>query len=333
MKICLYSPVQSKEIFSRVGFYRDDISALSYYGDECRATNSLGELFNCRPALIVGYFYSKSLFAALIGKLIGAKVILTGGADEISSGVHSGSRLLFRKLIAFLCLVVADKIFVSCTDDFRNFKKLSLGINFLKNKIKFVSHVVVPAPTCVKRNNYEGEEFKALTICWMGAVGNVYRKGVDKSIRLIADLKNIGIKATLKIAGTDGPGRMALEQIAIELEVRENIYFLGPVSDEEKNKLFMSESVYLQLSSYEGFGVAAAEAFFSGMVVIHTNKGGLADVIGHRGLVVDYEKGQHHLHDIKKFYEDFRGYNIDINFLKESLIKYSIQARANSFLR
>ncbi|MET0107025.1 MAG: glycosyltransferase family 4 protein [Sedimenticola sp.] len=331
--ICLYSSVGDKQLFSRVGFYRDDVLALSSRCSNVYATNSLRDLFKLRPGLVVGYFYSKALLAAIIGRIIRAEVILTGGADQISPILQKGIKLYIHRCLAFLCLLFANKVLLSCTDDVHNFKNISLGISRLSNKIKYAPHVVQPSPLKGRTREPVPGEFHAFTICWMGSVENVVRKGVDRAIRLVAMLRDIGIDATLEVAGTGGPGLEYLQRIAEELSVASAIRFLGPISEEEKNKKYSFGSVYIQLSLHEGFGVAAAEAFFSGMLVVHSNKGGLSDVIGESGYILDIEElvnsGASGVHD---FYRSFLKYRINHDHATAEKKKYSINTRAKSFL-
>jgi len=333
IKICLYSAVDSKDLFHRIGFYRDDMKALSLRGDEVLPTNSIWELWKFRPKLVVGYFFSKSILAALVGRLIGARIILTGGADQISSVLLSGYKLAVRRIMALLCLLLAHRILLSCTDDVRNFHQISFGIKALRKKIEFVNHVVVPTSLSrIIRTPVEGE-FRAFTLCWMGSEGNVRRKGVDKAIRLIARLRSLGVDAHLEIAGTDGPGKSFLENLTLELGVTKNVSFLGVISEEDKNDRFSHESVYVQLSEHEGFGVAAAEAFFSGMIVVHSNKGGLRDVIGEHGLVVDPSGvEQESTAWVRDFYAKFLQYRVNPDFLEKNLQQYSIKMRCDAFL-
>lgn len=334
MNVCFYSAVEDDGLFERVGFYRDDIAALKKGGAQVVAAKSLGELFRSRPEMIVGYFYTKSIFAALFGRLVGARVILTGGADQISPVLLSGGRLFVHRVFAFFCLVLAHRILVSCTDDLINFKRLCFGLASLEKKLELENHVVIPSPLPRVINGDRIGKFDAFTLCWMGTVSNVRRKGVDRAVRLIGLLKEIGVNASLNIAGSDGPGRVFIENLVKELDLVEQVHMLGPISDDEKNRRFRRGHVYLQLSEYEGFGVAAAEAFFSGMVVVHSNMGGLSDVIGHHGLVLDpaiVECGDVVL--IRKFYSDFVRYRIDPDFLERNLINYSIEMRSAAFYK
>ena len=334
MKLILYSAVPDKILFSRVGFYRNDIEALSLHGDEVLATNSLTELFKFKPILIVGYFFSWSVLAAILGRIIGSRIILGGGGDQISPLLFTGYRLFIRRFVAFLGLLLSHRILLSCTDDIINIRKLCFGIRKLENKIELVNHVVVATPLPqIPRAPITGE-FHAFTLCWMGAESNVRRKGVDKAIQLIAKLRAIGVDASLDVGGTDGPGRKFLEKLAAELNVIESIRFLGAISDEKKNDYFARGSIYMQLSEHEGFGVAAAEAFFSGMIVVHSNMGGLRDVIGEHGLVLRPELIQQaDTIWTRAFYNNFLQYRINSDFLKKNILKYSIQMRSNAFLR
>lgn len=290
LKVCFFSPVHDKTLFNKVGFYRDDIKALSVDLCEVIPTNNLAHVFRQKPNLLVAYFYGKSLFAAILGKANGAKVIFTGGADQIAPEVVTTPRLYLNRLFAFLCLIFANEILVSCLSDRSRFLDLALGVNKLKKKVIYKPHVVVPSmfPPIV-REPLPGK-FQAFTICWMGSIGNVQRKGVDRSIKLIAELRKLGVDATLDIVGTHGVGSDYLKSICLDLGVDKFVTFRGQISDAEKNVMLNEYIIYLQLSSYEGFGVAAAEAFFSGVIVIHTNTGGLSDVINEDGVIVDLDR-------------------------------------------
>lgn len=334
MDVCFYSAVEDELLFDRVGFYRDDIAALKFGGAHVITTRSLRELFRFRPEMIVSYFYTKSIFAALFGRLIGARVILTGGADQISPILLSGCRLFVRRIFAFFCLVLAHRILVSCTDDLINFRKLCFGFQDLEKKLELVNHVVIPSPLPRLVDSNRLGQFDAFTLCWMGAASNVRRKGVDRAVRLIGLLKQIGVNANLNIAGSDGPGRSVIENLIKELDLSGQIQLLGAISEEEKNRRMVEGHVYLQLSEHEGFGVAAAEALFSGMIVVHSNRGGLRDVIGERGLIVDLAMiDEKDMNAVNEFYSDFLRYKKDQKYLAENLEKYSIKSRSDAFFR
>ena len=334
MKVCFYSAVSSKNLFTTVGFYRDDIIALGMRGDAVTATNSLWALVQLRPKLVVGYFYSKSALAALLGRLVGAKIILTGGADQISPVLHSGFSLLIRQVSAVACVLLSNRILLSCADDFENFRSLCFGCKRFERKLELVAHAVVVPPLSSESRLPINGRFEALTLCWMGSESNVWRKGLDRAIDLIAALRKLGVRASLDIAGADGPGVQLVMDLAKKSGVENEIRYLGMISEAEKNEKFASASVYIQLSRHEGFGVAAAEAFFSGMIFVHSDKGGLHDVIGSDALILDPEAFKKGGSDwVQDFYDRYLLYKVDKNVLLVGLQKYSLETRSAAFLR
>ena len=334
MRICLYSAIPDEILFKRVGFYRDDLKALASKGEEVFATNSIWRVLRFRPHLFVGYFYSYSCLAAFVAKVVGGRVVLTGGADQISPDLAEGWKLFARRVAAFCCLLVSDRILLSCREDYLNFRKLCFGFSSLIKKIDLSKHVVeVPSSTRNRKPRSSGA-FRAVTVCWMGNESNCRRKGVDRAIKLIAKLRSIGVDATLDVAGTEGAGALFLKNFARELGIEAHVHFLGVISEDEKYRIFSTADAYVQLSTHEGFGVAAAEGFFSGMLVVHSNRGGLKDVIGSRGMIVDIETlDEWSENDTKQFYREFLEFEIDRDYLILTLPKYSVQARAQAFFR
>ncbi len=329
-RVCLYSHVENKSVFKNVCFYRDDLIALERNYNQALATNSYVELIKFKPSLVVSYFFTWSLLVAFLGRFIGFRVIIIGMGDQISPDVYNGLRLLLCKITAFLCLLLSEKILVSCSNDKNNLYKLCFGFNFLKKKIRLENLVVVPFQY---KETREHKNFKALTICWLGNEKNLIRKGVDCSIRLIFLLRSIGINASLDIAGLDGPGKTIINKLIEEYQLKNYVNYIGFISESEKNALMSSHSVYLQLSDYEGFGMAALEALFSGMVVIHSNAGGLKDHIGSNGIITDKQKiYDSNLNYIAKIYSSFLEHSIDQKYMLNEIEKYSIRRRSAAFL-
>jgi glycosyltransferase involved in cell wall biosynthesis len=124
-----------------------------------------------------------------------------------------------------------------------------------------------------------------LTIGWMGTEGNVRRKGMDVAVKLIYEFRVRCRSAKLIIAGTPGPGTDALRNLVAELKVSDDVEFKFNISEEEKVHLLQTCTYYLQLSEFEGFGLAALEALSCGACVVHTGRGGLSDFMGEYGLL------------------------------------------------
>ena len=65
------------------------------------------------------------------------------------------------------------------------------------------------------------------------------------------------------------------------------------------------------------------------MIVVHSNRGGLADVIGQKGLILNLEIiDSSDVIRIRAFYEQFLDYTADREHLISELPKYSIERRA-----
>jgi len=99
-------------------------------------------------------------------------------------------------------------------------------------------------------------------------------KRVEDVIRVFAGILNER-KAKLIIIG-DGPDRDKAVNIAIELEVRDKVIFMGKSDDIEKILCF--SDLFLLPSEKESFGLAALEAMAHKVPVISTNTGGLPEV-------------------------------------------------------
>jgi glycosyltransferase involved in cell wall biosynthesis len=67
-----------------------------------------------------------------------------------------------------------------------------------------------------------------------------------------------------------------------------NVEFTGFVSNEELLKYYQKAKVYCQLSMYESFGIAPAEAMLCGCVPVVTHNAALPEVVGDTGFYSPY---------------------------------------------
>jgi len=86
-----------------------------------------------------------------------------------------------------------------------------------------------------------------------------------------------------------------------------NVEFTGFVSDEELLNWYQRAKVYCQLSIYESFGVALAEAMACECVPVVTNKGALPEVVGNTGFYVPYSDPKATAEAIKKALKSDKG--------------------------
>lgn len=113
-------------------------------------------------------------------------------------------------------------------------------------------------------------------------------KGVDGIIKAVALLKESIPDIKLVIAG-DGPELENLKNLAKELDVRENVTFLGRISRAETWQLRNKSAVYVLNSLYEGLPHTVLTNFAAGIPTVATNIPGTDEAVydGKTGLLVE----------------------------------------------
>jgi glycosyltransferase involved in cell wall biosynthesis len=122
----------------------------------------------------------------------------------------------------------------------------------------------------------------------IGAVSRLsVEKGMSYLIEAFALLKQRHQNVSLQIAG-DGPEEAALKALSRKLGVENDIEFRGWIDHSELPAFLQGLDVFALPSTYEGFGVAAAEASAMALPVVATNVHGIPDVVidGETGLLV-----------------------------------------------
>jgi glycogen(starch) synthase len=108
----------------------------------------------------------------------------------------------------------------------------------------------------------------------------VPQKGIEYFIRAIPSIASRFPEAKFIIVG-EGWSRDALEAEARATGHRGKIRFTGFVSDKEVVNLMTSADVLVVPSIYEPFGIVALEGMATGVPVVASQVGGLAEVIEH----------------------------------------------------
>ena len=102
---------------------------------------------------------------------------------------------------------------------------------------------------------------KATIFLILGRIVKV--KGIDLTIRAIAELNNSN--TYLLIVG-NGPEIKSLKNLAIELNIKENILFVN--FTRKPNLFFQASDAFLMSSTYESFGQTILEAMSSGLPIL-----------------------------------------------------------------
>ncbi len=122
----------------------------------------------------------------------------------------------------------------------------------------------------------------------IGSIASLeHRKGVIFLLEAIYRLKqdkNFNKKIIVKIIGK-GNDESFLKQHAVDLGINFDIQWLGVTKD--LSSFFSSINIYIQPSLDESFGMAVAEAMGAGIPVIASRVGGLPEVVGEYGILVE----------------------------------------------
>jgi len=138
----------------------------------------------------------------------------------------------------------------------------------------------------------------------------VERKGFQFVIEAMEDLVKVYPMLKYYIAGS-GPYSKTLEELVNKLNLSRNVFLLGRVSEEEKEKLYKECDLFIMPSfiieseaEVEGFGIVFIEANMFGKYVIATKTGGIPDAIieGVTGQFVEEQNHYSIAEAIRNFY-------------------------------
>ena len=113
-------------------------------------------------------------------------------------------------------------------------------------------------------------------------------KGYDLLLDACSQLSSKGVDWSLDMVG-DGPVKASLERRAAALGIAKRIVFSGPVAQDDMPKHLREANVMVMSSFMEGVPVVLMEAMATGMAVVATRVGGVAELVedGRSGLLVD----------------------------------------------
>ncbi len=106
----------------------------------------------------------------------------------------------------------------------------------------------------------------------------VRKNGVDVLIRAVSEVKREIPDIQCHIIG-DGPDRRALERLAWDLGLQQNVTFAGRVLPEQVPYHLARADVFVRASRSEGMGNAFIEALAAGLPIIGTPVEGIRDII------------------------------------------------------
>jgi len=134
------------------------------------------------------------------------------------------------------------------------------------------------------RANLEWPEFPAI----LTVARFVHTKGVDIVIRAMPYILVVYPTCRYVVVG-DGDHRSECEALACELQLTDNVMFLGRISHESKEHVYAASDVFVMTSrrgtrgEEEGFGLTFLEANLQGLPVVGSRCGGIPTSVEHEG--------------------------------------------------
>jgi len=114
--------------------------------------------------------------------------------------------------------------------------------------------------------------------------GNIAVKGLNYLLDAVAILRQQHCVELVVIGkGADNP---TTRKLAAQLGIFDYVKFIGEVTTEELADHYRTATIVVVPSTYEGFGLPAAEAMACGAPVVATTAGALPEVVGDAGLLV-----------------------------------------------
>jgi glycosyltransferase involved in cell wall biosynthesis len=280
--VCFFAKVGDPQEIETIEFYAQDVSFLKDLGYRVRIATRLRDLFD-HPVddLYFCWWWTWAFFPVAIAKSFRKPAIVTG---TFNHHLYRGRPLHQRKLIAWAARRASANVFVS------QLERDAVTRLIPDTRLPTVSPHTVDTADYIPNaaRDFLRDPNLLLSVVHLDG-GNSIRKCVAESIRALARLAQTRPDIRLIIAGERGSDYPGLAGLADELGVRERVVFPGRVTREEKIRLMQRCAIYLQLSTFEGFGLAGLEAMACGAPVVTSPVGAVPEV---GGDAVVYVNGQ-----------------------------------------
>src|SRR4029077_3895981 len=100
------------------------------------------------------------------------------------------------------------------------------------------------------------------------------QKRFDLAIRAMQEVRKRHPKVQLVVPGPATSHTPVLRALTGELEMSDGVVFLGPVTEDELNRLYEGAAVYVYPAPEEDFGMGVIESMAKGVPVVAWNQAG-----------------------------------------------------------
>ncbi len=164
------------------------------------------------------------------------------------------------------------------------FSKKTIGVS--EASCDFLKHIGATQPTKIyngvdidfwRSNRSELGLQHQITLTFVGRL--IYAKGVQDLFHAAANVKQLGSEnIKINIIG-DGPYRSHLELCSEKLGLKNNVTFLGEMSQPQIRDLLWQTDIFVNPSHSEGLPRSVMEAAAAGLAIVATDTGGTREVV------------------------------------------------------
>ncbi len=238
-----------------------------------------------RPDLFMGYH----IFPAAISALIIARICdrpacfqVTSGPLELEGGGWHAENVVLTAL-GGPSLWVESAVHAVCREFDLIIVRGSKAADYIR-RLGYQRRLAVITGSMEEPVVTRDFQQRSIDLIFVGRLTEYKRP--DRFLRVVAKLVEKYPHLHVSMVG-DGPDRAALETMAGDMQITENISFLGRRSDVPA--LLLDARVFVLSSRWEGLSIAMIEAMMSGVVPVVADVGDLADLADNQanGFVVE----------------------------------------------
>ena len=278
-KICFFVNIKKKSLLETISFYKQDIDILNDLAYEVKIAIKLSDIdWSCDIIFI--WWWTWAFFPVFISKLLRKKTVITGTFNFKCPNAESDyfRRPWHERLLIYYSVKNTNmNIFVSE-------KEMLLVREFWSLKNCVYSPHIVPTDKYFPIEGNLRKENMLLSICNL-TKSSLRRKCLFEMIDTVKILIKKGIDIYYYIAGHEDVGYVILKEYIQSEKLEKNVLLLGEIDETKKISLMRECTIYFQLSKYEGFGLAIAEAMACGAPVITSDVGEVSNVVGNSGIL------------------------------------------------
>lgn len=266
---CLvYIPVKDPGLIQTLGFYRLDVAALTEVFDSVVVETKLWPAIRSNADIAYVWWWTRSLPFLVAWKARRKRCATTGATDFRMPGVSRSWRIA--------------RVMTTAVSGWLSDANIAISVFEARDLAAVRARKRTIIPPAIEfhalRPGLLTEQPSGAIIAQMNP-GSIHRKGVALTLeampRILRDFPNFHLHL---IGPSDGPGDELLRELTREIP-KSNLTIHGLLSERQKLEILGTSWVYFQPSSYEGFGLALAEAIACGAYPLSTGETATAELL------------------------------------------------------